>query len=206
MPSKTQQKRKAHDELKIHLKEDDDLVFEDNYEDELEIEQYSGNEDDDQIEIDHDDDEEEKEKRKVYLPGQQLEDEEVLTADQSAYDMLHHMNVEWPCLSFDILRHNYASKPSYPLSCYLAAGSQADVNQQNQIYVMKTSNLHKTRTADSDDEDQDDSDDEIDEDPIVEYKCIPHQGGVNRLRYLTLSLIEKMHATSAGIYLRDNVR
>ncbi len=47
---------------------------------------------------------------------------------------------------------------------------------------MKASNLHKTRVADSDDEESDFSDDGLDEDPIVEYKCIPHEGGVNRLR------------------------
>ena len=44
--------------------------------------------------------------RPVYLPGQKLEDVEVLEADQSAYEMLHSMNVKWPCLSFDILHDN----------------------------------------------------------------------------------------------------
>ncbi len=41
---------------------------------------------------------------KVYLPGQELEKDQVLVVDQSTYDMLHFMNVEWPCLSFDIVK------------------------------------------------------------------------------------------------------
>jgi ribosome assembly protein RRB1 len=46
---------------------------------------------------------EETEVSQVYLPGQELQDDEVLEADQSAYEMLHSMSVKWPCLSFDIL-------------------------------------------------------------------------------------------------------
>ena len=40
---------------------------------------------------------------KVYLPGDKLDIDEELVADQSTYEMLHRMNVEWPCLSFDII-------------------------------------------------------------------------------------------------------
>ena len=39
----------------------------------------------------------------VFLPGQKMEQDEELVVDNSAYDMLHQMGVEWPCLSFDIL-------------------------------------------------------------------------------------------------------
>lgn len=49
---------------------------------------------------------EETEELQVYLPGQELQNDEVLEADQSAYEMLHSMNVRWPCLSFDILWDN----------------------------------------------------------------------------------------------------
>jgi len=31
---------------------------------------------------------------------------EVLVVDNTAYEMLHTMNVEWPCLSFDFLGDN----------------------------------------------------------------------------------------------------
>lgn len=40
----------------------------------------------------------------TYLPGKELGEDEVLVADMSTYVMLHPVQVEWPCLSFDILR------------------------------------------------------------------------------------------------------
>jgi ribosome assembly protein RRB1 len=39
----------------------------------------------------------------TYLPGQAIAEDEVLIADLSVYEMLHSMNMEWPCLSFDFL-------------------------------------------------------------------------------------------------------
>jgi ribosome assembly protein RRB1 len=33
-----------------------------------------------------------------------LEQGEVLEPDQSVYEILHRMNVQWPCLSFDVLK------------------------------------------------------------------------------------------------------
>ncbi len=38
----------------------------------------------------------------VYVPGQEGKDVE-LEVDNSAYEMLHRMNVEWPMLSFDFV-------------------------------------------------------------------------------------------------------
>jgi ribosome assembly protein RRB1 len=49
---------------------------------------------------------------KVFLPGSQMEKDEVLVADQSAYDLLHSLNVEWPCLSFDILKDKLGTNRS----------------------------------------------------------------------------------------------
>lgn len=42
----------------------------------------------------------------VFLPGQELKEGEILVHDSSAYDMLHSMNVTWPCLSFDFLKQS----------------------------------------------------------------------------------------------------
>jgi len=53
---------------------------------------------------DMDVDEKEEKDLEVYLPGKPLGKDEVLEADQSVYEMLHKLNVEWPCLSFDILQ------------------------------------------------------------------------------------------------------
>lgn len=67
---------------------------------------------------------------KVYLPGVQLENDEILTVDKSTYLLLHHMNIEWPCLSFDVLHDKYGqNRTKFPLSCYLAAGSQAPTGE-----------------------------------------------------------------------------
>ena len=52
------------------------------------------------------DDDAEDDNVNVYLPGQKLAEGEVLVADNSVYEMLHQMHVEWPCLSFDFLRDN----------------------------------------------------------------------------------------------------
>ena len=41
----------------------------------------------------------------AFVPGKhQLEEGEELVNDPSAYEMLHALSMEWPCLSFDILR------------------------------------------------------------------------------------------------------
>jgi hypothetical protein len=45
-----------------------------------------------------------------YLPtSRPLEKDEILEPDQSVYEMLHRMNVQWPCLSFDVLRVSHPS-------------------------------------------------------------------------------------------------
>jgi ribosome assembly protein RRB1 len=158
-----------------------DDPFEDEFDDQSELEHNSNKEEEEEEEDEEEEEEEDcqEEELKVYVPGLPLLPDEILAVDPSAYDMLHSLNVEWPCLSFDILYPSNTS-PAYPLSCYFAAGSQAADDKLNKIYVMKTSNMYKTREIDSDDED---SDDGIDEDPIVEYRVIPHHGAVNRLRY-----------------------
>lgn len=46
----------------------------------------------------------------TYLPGQELQADEVLEMDSSAYDMYHQLNMEWPCLSFDIIRDKLGAK------------------------------------------------------------------------------------------------
>lgn len=85
------------------------------------------------------------------------------------------MNVEWPCLSFDIIKdklgkpdHPKASlnnfiykgdnRTAFPMTSYIVAGSQADTYEENKVYVMKMSKMHKTMHDDdsdaSDEEDQ----------------------------------------------------
>ena len=86
----------------------------------------------------------------VYLPGSHvLEKDEVLEPDQSVYEMLHRMNVTWPCLSFDILRDALGDeRQRYPATAYVVTGTQADMAKNNEVIVMKMSQLHKTQRDD----------------------------------------------------------
>lgn len=135
--------------------------------------------------VDEDDEEEEDDKpKKVWRPDvNQLGADEVLDYDSTTYDMMHPLNVEWPCLSFDILldKEGY-ERTKFPHTMYLAAGTQADRAANNKILVMKCSQLH--RTTHDDDEDADDNDDDLDDDPIIEFKTVKHNGAVNRIRSL----------------------
>ena len=84
------------------------------------------------------------------MPGSApLPEGHTLVPDQSAYDMLHRLNVTWPCLSFDFLRDNLGSqRQSFPHTAYLVAGTQADVAKNNEVLVMKASSMHRTSRDD----------------------------------------------------------
>ncbi|KAF7339269.1 Ribosome assembly protein rrb1 [Mycena sanguinolenta] len=91
----------------------------------------------------------------AFIPGRhKLEPDEILEPDDSVYIMRHSM--------------------------------KADSSKDNEVVVYKLSSLHKTQKdgddSDSEDENEDDEDENLDEDPIVEYRSIPHTGGVNRIR------------------------
>ncbi|KAJ2125396.1 Ribosome assembly protein rrb1 [Coemansia sp. RSA 720] len=167
--------------------------FEDAYDDEIEEEDMvERNEDSDGVEMIGDDDDEEEESeevaektRQVYLPGDQLGEGETLQVDNSAYHMLHNMSVHWPCLSFDFVPDSLGnSRSAFPHTMYAVAGTQAERSYQNQVLLLKWSQLHRTIHDDMDDEDKDDDINDLDEDPILETKTLRHQGGVNRVRVL----------------------
>jgi ribosome assembly protein RRB1 len=40
----------------------------------------------------------------VYLPSKPMDKDHVLVPDLTTYDMLHAMSVQWPFLSFDIVK------------------------------------------------------------------------------------------------------
>lgn len=88
-----------------------------------------------------------KPQRAVYLPGSHtLQDDEVLEPDLTVYEMLHRMNVHWPCMSFDILRDGLGDeRHRYPATAYVVTGTQADHGDKNEILVMKMSQLHRTQ-------------------------------------------------------------
>ena len=68
-------------------------------------------------EMDEDDDEDDedgeagaggKRAKQVWIPGKGGEQPEHLEVDNSTYEMLHRMNVEWPMLSFDFAAEELA--------------------------------------------------------------------------------------------------
>lgn len=83
-----------------------------------------------------------------------------------------------------------------PHNACIVAGTQADAtggpSTSNEVAVMRFEGLNKTRKQkgtddDSDDSDDDESDDEDegkqhDDDAVLTYRSIPHNGGVNRIR------------------------
>ncbi|CAE6362088.1 unnamed protein product [Rhizoctonia solani] len=131
--------------------------FEDEWEDELEsdgevVDGGENDEDEDsKMEVDvtqaAEDEDETPAAPDVYLPGShKLAEDEVLEADQSVYEMLHQMNVTWPCLSFDILRDSLGdNRQTYPASTYVVTGTQADIPSKNEVMVMKMSRMCKTQ-------------------------------------------------------------
>lgn len=83
----------------------------------------------------------------VFIPGvHKLEKDEILEPDDSVYIMRHSMNVNWPCLSFDVLRDNLGDqRQRLPTTAYIVTGTQADVAKNNEISVYKMSSLQKTQ-------------------------------------------------------------
>lgn len=83
----------------------------------------------------------------TFIPGMRaLEKDETLEPDDSVYIMRHSMNVNWPCLSFDILRDSLGDqRQRYPATAYLVAGTQADLAKNNELSVYKISSLHRTQ-------------------------------------------------------------
>eukprot|EP01087_Luapelamoeba_hula_P022864 TRINITY_DN8303_c0_g1_i1.p1 TRINITY_DN8303_c0_g1~~TRINITY_DN8303_c0_g1_i1.p1 ORF type:complete len:540 (-),score=118.78 TRINITY_DN8303_c0_g1_i1:623-2203(-) len=176
----------------------ENLHYEDPFEDDVEkddianTEQLEAEEDedgDDGVEagegIDDDMEEEDKPSKRVFRPGvDSLGPDEVLDYDSSAYDMLHTLRTEWPCLSFDILVDKLGfERAQFPHTMYLVAGTQADQAQNNKIFVLKASQLHRTKNDDKDsDDEEEDADEDLDDDPIVEFQVVNHNGGINRIR------------------------
>lgn len=85
------------------------------------------NDSDQSVSSDEEDENEEGDaNREVYLPGKPLEEGEELVCDESAYVMLHQARTGAPCLSFDVIPDQLgANREAFPMSCYIAAGTQA---------------------------------------------------------------------------------
>ncbi|KAI0784936.1 glutamate-rich WD repeat-containing protein [Abortiporus biennis] len=185
--------------------------FEDGWEDEYESDEEVVNaEEEDGMELDDEvlppieETEEKPPAPSTFIPGvHELGQDEVLEPDESVYIMRHNMNVTWPCLSFDILRDNLGDqRQRYPATAYIVTGTQADSAKNNEISVYKMSSLQKTQ-KDNDDSDSDEEEDEdaLDEDPVLEYRSVPHLGGVNRVRAQPLPSSSSLPPVSHPYYV-----
>lgn len=146
-----------------------------------------------------DDDEEAGEDARVFRTdrGDALEEGQQLAYSNKAYDSFFQLRTEYPCLSFDIVRDNLgAGRTAYPLTMFFVCGTQADEQNKNELFILKVSNICRTKH----DQDSDDSEDEFigdnnesDEDaeegdevnggePIVNFRTIKHFGTANRVR------------------------
>lgn len=134
------------------------------------------------------------------LTGDPLQPGQKLEMDPSAYKMHHAMTAEWPSLTFDFIRDELGeSRTRFPHSLIAVVGTQADRPEDNELTVMKLSDLarmeiptddeilgdelHADKDGDSQ-EDDSDSDEEVDLDPVMENYAIKHYGGVNRIRVM----------------------
>lgn len=126
------------------------------------------------------------EKNQVFIPSRhKLGKDEILEPDPSAYHMLHTLNVNWPCLSFDIIPDDLGDeRRTYPASVYLVTGTQAAKARDNEIMLLKLSGLNKMRggARDSDDDSEDEDDSDTEDDPILESRSLPTTSVTNRIR------------------------
>lgn len=134
----------------------------------------------------------------LYLPhkSKPLGPDEVLEADPTVYEMLHNVNMPWPCLTVDILPDALGNeRRSYPASLYVTTATQASKSKDNELITMKLSSLAKTLVKDEDDENNEDEDEDDEHvDPIMESETIPLKHTTNRIRV-------SPHAAQTGEYL-----
>lgn len=135
------------------------------------------------------------EKKNVYMPGvnQPLQEGEEWEYDPDAYRLYRTFKTTWPCLSFDLIKELRADDaPQYPASCKIIGGTQADKLNQNELVVMKLSNLslsEEKKQSNSDEEDNEEEENEANaenKEPILYASAIQHFGIVNRVKATNL--------------------
>ncbi|KAK6455385.1 ribosome assembly protein [Scheffersomyces xylosifermentans] len=138
---------------------------------------------------------EEEQEPTIYLPhrSKPLGPDEVLEADPTVYEMLHNVNLPWPCLTLDVLPDNLGNeRRTYPASLYVATATQASRGKDNELIAMKLSSLAKTLVKDDEEEEEDDDDEDVD--PIMDSETIPLKHTTNRIRV-------SPHSAETGEYL-----
>ena len=158
--------------------------------------------------------EEVEEKMEVFTGTRKnLKKGEVLDFDNSAYDMLHRLNIEWPSLSIDFVckdspfqqgANKFVEMKKYPYSVYTVQGSSNN-SKNNFISLTKWTKLHKTRYDDDPDVEGDEQDDDIanDDEAKVIVQEIETNYSVNRLRSLNNPPIVSFWNDQGEIHIMD---
>ncbi|AGO12714.1 AaceriADR242Cp [[Ashbya] aceris (nom. inval.)] len=121
----------------------------------------------------------------LYLPhmSQPLGPDEVLQADPTVYEMLHNVNLPWPCMTLDLIPDNLGSeRRNYPQSILMTTATQASKKKDNELLVLKLSQLSKTLAKEDDDAEDDEDDEDEDSDPIIENENIKLRDTTNRMQ------------------------
>jgi len=123
----------------------------------------------------------EKQTKLVWAPGMEVGEGEKLICDLSAYTSYFQLNVEWPFLSFDFIRDSLGGyRTDYPHTFYMVGGTQALESNQNQLCLMKVTDLHRQ----PDEEDVVFGDSEEIPDPLIESISFRHPGVCNRVKVM----------------------
>ncbi|QLL30515.1 hypothetical protein HG536_0A03330 [Torulaspora globosa] len=150
-------------------------------------------------------------REELYLPhlSRPLGPDEVLEADPTVYEMLHNVNMPWPCLTLDVIPDGLGTeRRNYPQSLLMTTATQASKKKENELMVLKLSQLNKTLVkGDGDDEEEDEDDEGDDSDPIIENENIPLKDTTNRIKVSPFaSKQEVLTATmseNAEVYIYD---
>ncbi|EDO16962.1 hypothetical protein Kpol_1041p20 [Vanderwaltozyma polyspora DSM 70294] len=121
----------------------------------------------------------------LYLPNisRPLGPDEVLEADPTVYEMLHNVNLPWPCMTLDIIPDTYGSeRRNYPQSILMTTATQAAKKKDNELMVLKLSQLSKTLVKENEEEEEDEDNSDNESDPILEDENVPLKDTTNRLR------------------------
>ncbi|VDK88089.1 unnamed protein product, partial [Onchocerca ochengi] len=130
-----------------------------------------------------------KHKKKVYIPGvsRPLREDEDWDFDPEAYRLYHSFETKWPCLSFDIVADDLGdNRTDFPMSCYLIGGTQAEKATNNELIVMKLSNLYPIESDGASDSEEDLEENTQNKEPKFHASAIPHLGIVNRVKTTVL--------------------
>ncbi|KAH3900968.1 probable Ribosome assembly protein RRB1 [Saccharomycodes ludwigii] len=142
--------------------------------------------------------------QQLYLPhlSRPLGPDEVLEADPTVYEMLHNVNLPWPCMTLDIIPDNLGmERRNYPQSILMTTATQASRKKDNELLVLKLSQLTKTLVKKDDEEDDDDEDEDNNEDldPIIENESISLRDTTNRLKVSSFSGVQGQEILTASM-------